>query len=562
MTKSRQPTVADHEQWLRDILDNLFDAVVIADINGKIRDFNRTAEAMFGYSAAEVKGKNVAILMPAAIAAQHDQFMLNPQRGEGPRVLGRLRELEGQRKDGSLFPLTIGLSHTKWRGEPCYIASIRDISERRKAEHTIHSLSMFDAVTGLPNRSNFIKLMQHQLHYSDVRAVAVNMDFFNRINIAVGEKEGEEVIKVIAHRLQIFLADINGILAKDIEDRFWIGVVVPKDDHREFNPKRLQQLLKVLREEIIINGRHYRLTASVGVARMKRGGSASELIAHAETAVYQAKSNGRDQHSVYQQVMTEQVEQDFQLEQQLRTALNRDEFECWLQAKVDSHGRWVAAEALVRWRRKNQLVAPNVFIPLAERLGIINDIGMLMMRKVAVTLRTIAQQGMALPIAVNVSPRQFMHDDFVQMVKHIFQEERAPIHLLKIEITENLLVHNIEKVKAIMDELAQLQVQFSVDDFGTGYSNLKRLQWIPVTEVKIDRQFVVDGMQNKRGKALLDTIVLMGQSLGLARVAEGIETAGQFAYLKEKGVEQFQGYFFHRPEPTESWLKALPEKIN
>lgn len=551
-----------HHAWLHNVVDNLFDAIVVTNLKGTIIDFNKSAELMFGYHPRDVIGKNVAILMPSAMAAQHHQYMLNSKTGSGPRVLGRLRELEAERKDGTLFPVTIGLNEAEWLGEPCYIGSIRDISERREAEQTIESLSMFDPLTGLPNRAHFIKLMQHQLYYSNIRVVAINMDFFNRINISAGEEEGNQVLKVIAARLSYMVSDYRGILAKDIEDRFWIGLNISEDENTGYNQERMRRLLAVLREEIIINGRHYKLTASVGVSSMEKGGSAPEIIAQAETAGHQAKAKGRDQFSVYQRTMTAQVISEFKLEQKLRRGIHANEIECWLQSKVDGNQQVISAEALARWRHRGKTINPDSFIPLAERLGLINEIGEIISRYVARAIRQTRETVPDFQIAMNVSPRQFMHEAFVVNLCRIFAEERAQLSGLKIEITENLLVHDIEKVNGIMERLAGLGVEFSVDDFGTGYSNLKRLQWIPVGELKIDRQFVEGGMEVGRGQALLDTIIMMSQSLGMNTVVEGVETELQFAYLKAKGVAQFQGFLFHRPEPMDLWLEAFYQKLN
>lgn len=548
--------------WSRNFFDSLFDAIVVINRAGTIVDINHAAQAMFGYHPRDVIGKNVTILMPISMADQHHKFMQNAVYGSGPRVLGRLRELEAQRKDGTLFPVTIGLNETDWFGEQCYVGSIRDISERLEAEQTIESLSMFDPLTGLPNRANFIKLMQHQLHFSNVRVVAINMDYFNRINIAAGESEGNQVLKVIAARLSYMVSEYKGVLAKDIEDRFWIGLDIADEEVAGYNEERMRRLLAVIREEVIINGRHYKLTASIGVASMEKGGSASEMVAHAETATHQAKAQGRDQFSVYQRIMTAQVISDFKLEQKLRVAIKENEIECWLQNKVNKSGVAISAEALARWRHKGKVIAPDKFIPLAERLGLINDIGDIMSHSVARAIREAQKLVPNFQIAMNVSPRQFMNENFVEGLRSIFHEEAAPLSGLKIEITENLLVHNIEQVKAIMDQLAENGVEFSVDDFGTGYSNLKRLQWIPVTELKIDRQFVEGGMQGGRGKALLDTIIMMSQSLGMSTVVEGIETNAQFEYLQTKGIAQFQGFLFHRPELLGLWLKALKKKFN
>lgn len=552
---------AASEQWLTTLYNSLLDAVLVTDLDGSILAVNQAVLDMFGYDKTELLDHDVGILMPAAMAGQHAQLMRRAHDyAEGTQyIIGKTRELEAERKNGSRFPITIHLSKVTWGAEQRYIATLRDISEERKAAETIETLSLFDRNTGLPNRTHFLKLVAHILREQSVKVIAINMDFFNRVNIVAGYEEGHLILRVIARRLEHFVANYGGFVGKDIEDRFWLAVPVSGGSAGEFRHDRTKALLALLRQEVNVKGRSYYFTASVGMARADRGQEASQVIANAETAVHEAKANGRDQYSVYQRVMTAQVVDEFRLEEQLRHAIGKGRLECWLQSKVDGHQQWVAAEALVRWRHYDDWIPPNKFIPLAERLGLIVPIGQFMLESVARILPRVRALLPEFKIAVNVSPRQFRSEQFAQTVIRTFQRLNAPLDGLQLEITESLLVHDSDHVQQTMKKLKAHGVSFSIDDFGTGYSNLRRLQWMPVSEVKIDRAFVHAGMESERERALLDTIVNMGANLNLERVAEGIETLEQFEYLRALGCQQFQGFYFHRPEPAKQWLEKLNE---
>lgn len=562
LTESQASSAMTNKEWLNTLYNSLIDAVLVTDLRGTIIEVNQAVTAMFGYEYQELVGCNVGILMPAAMAGQHEQLMqraLDYTEGKN-YVIGKTRELEAERKNGSRFPITIHLSKVAWGAEHRYIATLRDISEERKAAETIETLSLFDRNTGLPNRTHFLKLVAHILKEQSIKVVAVNMDFFNRVNIVAGPDEGNQILRVIARRLEHFVASFGGFVGKDIEDRFWLAVPVSGNSAGEFRHDRSKALLALLRQEVIVHGRSYYFTGSIGLARADRGNEASQVIANAETAVHEAKANGRDQYSEYKRVMTAQVVDDFRREEQLRHAIEKGHLECWLQSKVDANQRWVAAEALVRWRHYEEWIPPNKFIPLAERLGLIVPIGQFMLESVARILPRARALFPNFEIAVNVSPRQFRSEHFAENVIRTFQRLNAPLEGLKLEITESLLVDDSDQVQQTMERLKAHGVTFSIDDFGTGYSNLRRLQWMPVGEVKIDRAFVHAGMQSERERALLDTIVTMGANLSLERVAEGIETIEQFEYLRELGCQQFQGFYFHRPEPALDWLKKLSEQ--
>ncbi|MGM0630891.1 MAG: EAL domain-containing protein, partial [Pseudomonadota bacterium] len=289
--------------------------------------------------------------------------------------------------------------------------------------------------------------------------------------------------------------------------------------------------------------------------------NASGLLSLADTATSNARHNGRDQVAVYEAEISESVVADAKTEVALRAALGKGQFECWLQSKVDTGGVIRGAEALIRWRNdKGEIVAPGEFIEVAERLQLIIPMARELLQQVAFTLNRLKAQGLDDNIAVNVSPVEFLQSDYVETVQQIFDEYDAPLNQLTMEITENLLLADAEKVQQTMSQLAELGVVFSIDDFGTGYSNLLRIQQLPITELKIDREFVQLAEINTKHMGLLLAMLNMARSLSVSSVAEGVETAEQVKLLGENGADLLQGFYFAKPVHYKTWLnERLPQ---
>ncbi|WP_417440172.1 putative bifunctional diguanylate cyclase/phosphodiesterase [Idiomarina abyssalis] len=556
--KHRLQQLQEQTSALRSTLDNLIDAVITIDSKGIITNFSAPAERMFGYSEAEVKGNNVSMLMPEPYAREHDRYIEAYQETGRARIIGIGREVQGKRKNGEVFPIDLAITEVSRAGEAQYIGVIRDITEQKENARKLEYLANFDEQTGLPNRHRFLDLVEKRLESNRAIVVAaVNMDYFNRVNTIHGHEEGDRVIQLIAQRLRETIGD-SGWIARDLGDRFWVGVM---RDSTQAGLEVIRKLHDALREPFKTKFQTHYLTASIGVGLSGGDENASELLSLADTATSNARHNGRDQIAVYEAEISESVVADAKTEVALRAALGKRQFECWLQSKVDTQGVIRGAEALMRWRNENgELVSPAQFIPVAERLQLIIPMARELLQQVAFTLNKLKTQGLDDNIAVNVSPVEFLQSDYVETVQQIFAEYDAPLSQLTMEITENLLLADAEKVQQTMARLAELGVVFSIDDFGTGYSNLLRIQQLPITELKIDREFVQLAEVNEKHMGLLMAMLNMARSLSVSSVAEGVETAEQVKLLGENGADLLQGFYFARPVHYKTWLdERLPQ---
>jgi len=518
---------------LHSILDNLIDGVVTINEKGIIQAFSKPAERIFGYKASEVIGLNVKQLMPQPYRREHDQYLKNYQTTGKRKIIGIGREVTAVRKNGEEFPIDLAVSETETDGEKRFIGMVRDITQQKEAAEQI----------------------EVWLQSSEITVACLNIDYFRRINSVLGEDIGDAVINAVADRIKSVTHE-NGIVAKDLADRFVIACAHHPRVKNE-SLQRIESLVKTMREPIIINNCDHpiHITVSVGIASLAKNTNAKDALVNAESALEKAKRQGRNRSCVYQDKMLSNLQHDYKLETGIHEELNKLRhgqsvgFECWLQSKVNQQFKVCGAEALIRWRYKGRLIRPDEFIPLAERLGLIIDIGFWMLKKVANIIRETG-----LPIAINVSPKQFLDETFTEQVIHIMRESGAPFNNLVIEITENLLLHDHSHVLSVMSTLSETGIQFSIDDFGTGYSNLRRLQILPVSELKIDREFTQNAFLSARDINLLDSIILIAKQMGVSIVAEGVETKIQATYLKESGVDLQQGYYFAKPVPEGNWL--------
>jgi len=375
------------------ILNNLLDGLIIIDRLGRIRLINQRAIDMFGYTEQEVLGENISILMPAEYAREHDQYIQRYLDTGEAQVIGIGREVEAQHKNGSLIPINLAITEAYFEGELHFIGTLRDLTLQRQADKTIEALAHYDSVTGLPNRTLMVQELKGFLQQRDVAIIMLNLDYFNRINVVFGYQEGKKVLKEVANRLQM-AAENDEFVAKDIEDKFWVICrnVRNSDEHAV---KRAEAFVSCIKDPE--RTEHY-LSASAGLTMARKGSLASRELANADSAAQEAKRKGRDQVSVYRKVMTSRVIDDYQAEVGLRKALKQGGIECWLQSKVNSEDNLSSAEALVRWQMPDgRTISPAVFLPVAERFGLICDIGSVVARKVAKALRLVCD--LALPIA-------------------------------------------------------------------------------------------------------------------------------------------------------------------
>jgi diguanylate cyclase (GGDEF)-like protein/PAS domain S-box-containing protein len=444
-----------------------------------------------------------------------------------------------------------------------YVGHCLDITEAKRSEAEIARLAYHDALTGLPNRA----LFQDRLDQSLAAArraqrfgalMFVDLDQFKRLNDVYGHALGDAVLVEVAQRLSYYLRHEDTV-ARLGGDEFVVllpDLALDTAGAATLALAVAEKIRLALESPIHIQNQIYTTAASIGITLFPKGDeSVDDLMREADIAMYRAKESGRNAISYFERDMQDAVTQRYALEQDLREAVRQQAFELHLQSQVNTAGTLMGAEALVRWRHPTRgLISPASFIPLAEESRLIVPLGEWVLRQACEVIAQLDAAGHNLHIAVNVSPRQFQQPNFVLRVKEILSLTGADPTHLTLEITEGLLVDHVTETMGRMAELAALGIRFSIDDFGTGYSSLAYLKRLPLFELKIDKSFVQDIPTDPNDVALVQTILAMSRHLHLQVVAEGVETAEQFEFLKAQGCDRFQGYYFHRPQPQGEWL--------
>ncbi|UVW27185.1 bifunctional diguanylate cyclase/phosphodiesterase [Massilia sp. H6] len=442
----------------------------------------------------------------------------------------------------------------------------RDVTERRNSDNKIHHLAFYDVLTGLPNRRLLTERLDTLVASRNASGMLgavlfIDLDNFKYVNDARGHATGDALLRHAAERLGSVVRKRDTV-ARLGGDEFVVLLGDLGTDPEAATATALSVAAKVLAAlgEAVTIGEHvYRSTGSIGVALpLVAGQTAHDLLREADTAMYQAKADGRNGVTLFESNMLAEAERKLTIERDLANALENGELAMHLQLQVDSCQRPVGAELLMRWRRADGvLVPPDVFIPIAETSGLIVQLGHWVLRQACAAWLRLDAAGHPIPLSINVSPAQFRQHDFVDDVRAILQQTGAPASELIFEVTEGLLVTDLDQTIARMHELAAMGIRFSIDDFGTGYSNLAYLKKMPLYELKIDKSFIRDTPNDVNGTAIVQSILAMAEHLGLRVVAEGIETEQQARYLAENGSPCMQGYLFSRPGPLDELLARL-----
>ncbi|MEX5746049.1 putative bifunctional diguanylate cyclase/phosphodiesterase [Massilia sp. X63] len=453
-----------------------------------------------------------------------------------------------------------GGRHTHW------VVVGRDITERRNSARAIHHLAFYDVLTGLPNRRLLTERLDTLVAARNAggplgAVLFIDLDNFKTVNDARGHATGDALLRSVGERL-VSVVRARDTVARLGGDEFVILLQDLGDDvpaATDAAVKVAHKVLATLGAEVVIDDQLYRSTGSIGVALPLRPGlSGHDLLREADVAMYQAKAAGRNGVALFECTMLAEAEQKLTLERDLAVALDNRELAMHLQLQVGQDQRPIGAELLMRWRRSDGiLVPPEVFIPIAESTGLIVPLGNWALRQACEAWLRLQQAGHALPLSVNVSPVQFRQPDFVDQVRAVLRDSGVPGAQLIFEVTEGLLMEDLDQTIARMHELTQLGIRFSVDDFGTGYSNLAYLRKMPLYELKIDKSFIRDTPNDVNGTAIVQSILAMAEHLGIRVVAEGIETIEQAKYLSAPGGPCMQGFLFSRPAPLEDILATL-----
>lgn len=447
-----------------------------------------------------------------------------------------------------------------------WVSIERDVTVRKQAEQSIHRLAYFDALTGLPNRPLLMDRLQAELAAATRDGVLgavlfVDLDNFKNINDARGHAVGDAFLQVVAQRLatvvraQDTLARLGGdefvILMPALGADEWTAAAASMASAHE--------VCEALASPFEVDGQPYSATASIGVTLLRGGRqSVHDLLRESDTAMYRAKRSGRNHVAFFEQDMQQEVEFRLSLEHDLASAIAAEEIFVHVQTQVDGNGEPAGAELLLRWHHPERgNVSPAQFIPIAEDSGLILPLGAWVLEQGCMALSRLHEAGCSLPLSVNVSPKQFRQPGFVDQLQEMLARTGAPASQLVLEVTESLLIDDLEEAIERMKELVALGIRFSIDDFGTGYSSLAYLKRLPLHELKIDKSFVQDMSEDSDDTAIVKMILSMARHLNLHVVAEGVETGEQAAFLVANGCQVMQGYFYSRPEPMEAWLARL-----
>ena len=547
------------------ILDNMVDAVITINAHGHMESFNQSACVMFGYTLEEVIGRNVSLLMPQPHRGQHDSYLANYRTTGDARIIGKPRELEGQRKDGSTFPIHLSVSKLELPERVTFIGLVMDITQRRQNEEEIRQLAFYDPLTHLPNRRLLLDQLRHAMLAADRTGqrgavMMLDLDHFKQINDSLGHTVGDALLVQVSQRLQTCVRE-GDIVARPGGDEFVLvleALAGTDQDAASRAEAIASKVLSALGEPYTLNDKAYTCTPSIGLAIFpQHHETMDELVKQADAAMYQAKAAGRNRVCFFDFALQAAAEAREALTDAIRQALVRQEFQLFYQIQVQEDGAIQGVEALVRWRHPTRgMVSPAQFIPLAEETGLILPLGQWVLETACAQLVTWAQTPASAhwTIAVNVSALQFAQTDFVANVMLALERTGANPHLLKLELTESMVVGNVDVIISRMNVLRARGVRFSLDDFGTGYSSLSYLKRLPLAQLKIDQSFVRDLLVDPNDAVIAQTIVSLGHSLGLVVIAEGVETKEQRDDLARMGCDAFQGYFFGRPVPAADLL--------
>jgi len=545
----------------REVFEKSDELIAITDVEANIIDVNPAFTRLTGYARDKIIGQNMRLLK---FETQGKEFYAQnlPAIQETGRWQGEVR---GRHKNGRCFSslMTLNILRNE-AGEPTHFVSIStDISQLKQTEKQLRHLAYYDNLTGLPNRDLMRDRLTQALHEAaragtKVGLLFLDLDYFKDINDTMGHPLGDQVLTQVAHRLKRrtrqsdTVARVGGdefvFVLRNVIGSEGVSIVA-------------NGVMEALAKPIHLDGKEVFITASLGAAIFpEEGETADDLIQKADTAMYHAKSNGRNRFQFFSKEMNLRLQERMAMQIDLRQALKKNQFLLHFQPKIDLFsGDVVGLEALLRWQKsKKELVPPDRFIPLAEETGLIVPIGEEVLRQACALKKVLELEGLpGLPVAVNISAVQLRQKDLVDTVAGILRQSGLDPALLELEITETAIMQDTEKAVAMLETIREMGIHVTMDDFGTGYSSLSYLKKFPVSTLKIDRFFLQEGLSPAGDTEIIRAIIAMARRIGLKVVAEGVETESQAKFLRREKCDQAQGYFFARPMPPKDLIKWM-----
>ncbi|WP_434648378.1 PAS domain S-box protein [Pseudomonas sp. D1-2] len=545
------------------------DAITITECeSGRYLEVNDGFCRLTGYRADEVVGHTVYEVGIWAEEKQRTALLAELQ------LKGRVvhQEMLGRNKRGEILTVEVSVEPITLNETACLLLTARDVSLLRNAEAQIRHLAYHDPLTNLPNRALLMDRLSQQIallkrHSLRGALLFLDLDHFKHINDSLGHPVGDTVLKIITARLEASVR-LEDTVARLGGDEF-VVLLSGLEGTRAAVSEQVQNLADTLRdllsEPMFLDGQRLQVTPSIGMALIPDHGSTpTDLLKRADIALYRAKDSGRNTSQMFHATMQKAASERLRMETDLRQALARNEFSLHFQPQIDARdNRIIGAEALVRWNHPDLgAQSPNEFIKVLEDSGLILEVGTWILDEACNGFKHLIAKGKVDPqrfkLCVNISPRQFRQSDFVERIESSLSRHGLPYCVLKLEITEGIVIQNLDDTIGKMRRLKKLGVSFAMDDFGTGYSSLTYLKRLPVDTLKIDQSFVRDATSDPNDAEIIRAIVAMARSLNLEMIAEGVETLEQLQFLQGLDCHLYQGYLHSRPLPLEAFERLLP----
>jgi diguanylate cyclase (GGDEF)-like protein/PAS domain S-box-containing protein len=547
-------TVTSVDAQLRTVLGNIAEGVMIVDPQGRISLFNPMAGHIFGYTEAEILGKNI------------DSLLTDIRNGDGGAIGVCAREAVGLRKSGATFQVDLTVCETGQESNPGFVVIARDITERKQAEQRLIYLAQYDALTGLPTRALFHDRATQALAraHREEKLVAImylDLDHFKTINDGMGHHVGDELLKAVAKRITSCLRDVDTVSRLGGDEFTVILESIPHIDNATIVAEKI---IDVMQEAFRVDGHEIHITASIGITLYPMDDNdLANLLKNADQAMYRAKQAGRNNYQLFGADMAENAAAVKQMETQIGNALERGELLLHYQPRVDlSSGNITGVEALLRWQHPEMgLISAGDFMPLLERSKLVYSVDEWVLRTACTQNYQWQKIGMPpLRMTVNISPYRFRRRGVVELVERILKETGLSADYLELDIPpENLVGVGHENYRAILNQLSALGVHVALADNGAGTSFLDSFQRLPLYVMKIDRSFVRDATVDRDHAAIVEAVVSLARAMKLKVVAEGVETQEQLDALRRYGCDMMQGYLFSKPVPTEDITRMLRE---
>ena len=558
----------EKQQRLTAILEATPDLISIANLDGFLAYLNESGRKLLGIEPDE----DISKIRLADFHSAGDGQKLLAEGIPSAIKSGIWKEettFVSRSKEKILTSLVL-ISHKAGNGEVEFFSTVaRDIRHLRAAEEKVEYMAYYDTLTGLPNRNELIKRLEIEIgrvnrQCNQGALLFIDLDNFKYINDSLGHPMGDLVLREVAQRLISYVRG-DDTVARLGGDEFIIILSALSEDAMEAISQARDVSNKIrnaISMEIKIGDVHLHVTASIGISMFASGATnGHDLLKFADTAMYQAKKEGRDRLEFFSESMGESVYRQLELETMLRQALKEKQFLLYYQPLINSDQEIVGAEALIRWQHPQKgLLQPIEFLDVLESSGLMIEVGLWVIETALKQLAIWINKGVwnkEQKLCVNTSPRQFRDSQFVESIKSHINKVNVPACCINIEVTEHNVIHNMEEAIAKMNKLIEMGVSFSLDDFGTGYSSLSNLKSLPVNRIKIDKSFIHDICNDSEDQAMVGSILAMSEHLNLEVVAEGVENIDQVELLQKYNCKCFQGYYYSKPLDVDGMTQFL-----